>query len=50
MIDNSEDMSTTLNKYFFSVSTHENLPTIPDADLVFSGREDEKLMILNITR
>ena len=40
IIENSEDMSKELNQYFLSVFTQENL-TLPDANQVFRGREDE---------
>ena len=48
MINNSEDISEALNYYFLLVFTHENL-TLPGADQVFRGREDERLTNINIT-
>ena len=49
MKENSEDMNATLNDYFLSVFTHENLTTLIDADLVFRGKEDVRSMKLSIT-
>ena len=43
-------MNTVLNKYFVSVFTYEDLTSVPEAEQVFRGREDEKLLDINITR
>ena len=49
ILENSEDTSVALNEYFLSVFTHEILNMLPDTDQVFRGREDERLMNLNVT-
>ena len=47
-IENSGNMRKSLNQYFLSAFTHENLIMLPDADQVFRGREDERLTNLSI--
>ena len=45
MINGSEEISKALNSYFLSVFTEEINKEIPEVELIFRGKEDEKLVM-----
>ena len=50
MINGSEEISKALNSYFLSVFTEEICDEIPEVELIFKGKEEEKLKNITIRK
>ena len=50
MVSSGEDIGKVLNDYFLSVFTKEDKNIVPICEQIFSGKESEKLIDVEVTR
>ena len=50
LVNSGEEMSKIMNEYFLTVFTQETVQDVPEAEQVFNGEENDKLVDIIITK